>query len=183
MKFTSIITTAIITTSSTTDAFSVLQRPNTNKMVNVKTSRRSTKAASSTTTTTSLFDSQMFFATAEDKKAESSNEEEEGEELASIVGSNNELSLGSIYDRLGFQEEQIAIGIEPDQVSSYWRLLFFILMYKQENSKMFIKFKKKFGSNILVSFFNWLLGICPIAGVGMDWKVSIHCPIPYIHEA
>ena len=44
----------------------------------------------------------------------------EEEEIESMIGSNNDFSLKgmSVYDKLGFEEDQIALGIDPDAVST-----------------------------------------------------------------
>ena len=117
MKFSSIITTAIITASSTNnvDAFS-LQR--TNIMAIHK--------ASSALGRPSSFSNSKMFLLAEDTN------NEEGEEIASMIGSDNENSLGSVYDRLGFAEENIAMGIDPDKVSGFHFIFIFNVYFRQD---------------------------------------------------
>jgi hypothetical protein len=50
----------------------------------------------------------------EEKKEEK--EEEKEEEIASMTGGATSSMSGSIYDKLGFEEDNIAIGIDPDDV-------------------------------------------------------------------
>ena len=71
----------------------------------------------------------MFFAKINDNYDDNNNKKEdasaastEGEkekEMESMVGSKNDFSLKgmTIYDKVGFQEDQIALGIDPDAVS------------------------------------------------------------------
>lgn len=79
---------------------------------------KSMNSSMKSTTTTSLRETSLFFA--EETKTEEKEDINEEENMESMVGSSTsfESMSGSIYDRLGFQEEQIAIGIKPEDVSN-----------------------------------------------------------------
>ena len=69
----------------------------------------------------------MYFAEEkeEEKQKEESKTESNDGEVASMAGSKEsdvESMTGTIYDRLGFTEDQIALGINPEQVSTLLRL-------------------------------------------------------------
>ena len=61
----------------------------------------------------------LYFA--EEDKKEKQITEDDDSEVVSMAGSKEvdvESMTGSIYDKLGFQEDQIALGINPEQVST-----------------------------------------------------------------
>ena len=72
----------------------------------------------------------MYFADEKEKKdvedstksskSEDGNENEDEDELQSMAGSKESdvaSMSGTIYDKIGFEEDKIAIGIDPDDVS------------------------------------------------------------------
>lgn len=70
--------------------------------------------------------------TTDNTEAKSDDDNNAGDEIELMAGSSGssvESMTGSIYDKLGFQEKQIALGIEPDEVSKHKEYIITLIVY------------------------------------------------------
>ena len=120
MKLASSIIVSTLTASHHVGAFSVVRSNTAITSINknrISTSLRDKIFFADEKEVTSTTSSKKDTSKTTQLNAKDDKEEEKEEEIASMTGGAASSMSGSIYDKLGFEEDNIGIGIDPDDVS------------------------------------------------------------------